>query len=155
MKELTEEESLRVSENHNLIYWYAHRKGLNLDEWYGLLAIELCKAVRKHDRSRGGLANYYKMRADLVVYRTVNKKYKEGVIDSYVLDDEYIGDEDVKELLDIDDLFPDETDATIVRMRLDGYTHQEIGDEIGFSRQYVSVKLKEIGDKIADDRQSD
>jgi len=33
-KMLNDAERQKVEENHNLIYWYAHLVGLNLDDWY-------------------------------------------------------------------------------------------------------------------------
>ena len=38
---LNDEQRGVVEENHQLIYWYAHRRHLDLEEWYDLLAIRL------------------------------------------------------------------------------------------------------------------
>lgn len=45
-----------VEENHNLIYSYMHSRKLkedDLDDWYGTLAIALCKAAVGYDETLG------------------------------------------------------------------------------------------------------
>ena len=58
---LTKEQQKMVEENHDLIYWYANIKKLNLENWYDLLAIELCGVVLKYNPKKGSLSNYYKI----------------------------------------------------------------------------------------------
>jgi RNA polymerase sigma factor (sigma-70 family) len=40
-------------DNHNLIYWFAHKHHLNLDEFYDILAIALCQAALNFDSFQG------------------------------------------------------------------------------------------------------
>ena len=42
----------------------------------------------------------------------------------------------------------DEPDRTIVRLQLEGYNYQEIGDQVGISEKNVSVRLVRIKEKI-------
>lgn len=42
-----------IIENHNLIYSYAINNKLDIDEYYGILAIALVKAAEKFDQSYG------------------------------------------------------------------------------------------------------
>lgn len=44
-----------ATENHNLIYGYAHKYQLDLDEYYDLLAIALMEAVEMFDIEKGAL----------------------------------------------------------------------------------------------------
>ena len=53
MKPLTMEQQELVEKNHNLIYEFAKKKNLVLDEYYDILAIGLCKAASAYDESRG------------------------------------------------------------------------------------------------------
>lgn len=53
---LTDSQRKMAEDNHNLIYGYARQKYLDLDEYYGILAIALCKAARVYDKSRGAFA---------------------------------------------------------------------------------------------------
>ena len=45
MKQLTPEQQKLVTDNHNLIYSLANAKNIDLDEYYDVLAIGLCKAA--------------------------------------------------------------------------------------------------------------
>lgn len=51
--ELTDEQRVLVEDNHNLIYAYASRNNLTLDDWYGVLAYALCKAAQDYIPERG------------------------------------------------------------------------------------------------------
>lgn len=50
---LTDEQRELVSENHNLIYSFAKKKGLDLSDFYDILAIGLCQAGRTYALDRG------------------------------------------------------------------------------------------------------
>ena len=41
---LTNDQRKLVEQNHNLIYAFLHTKNLNIEEWYDICAISLCKA---------------------------------------------------------------------------------------------------------------
>lgn len=49
MEHLTPQQQKLVEDNHNLIYSLAYKKNINLDEFYGDLAIGLCKAALAFD----------------------------------------------------------------------------------------------------------
>ncbi len=50
---LTEEQRQLAADNHNLIYSFAKFRGLDLEEYYGILAIGLCKAAKAYDKTQG------------------------------------------------------------------------------------------------------
>lgn len=53
---LTEEQKKLVEDNHNLIYSYIWKKGLNNNEtedWYGIFAVSLCNAAKLYDPDKG------------------------------------------------------------------------------------------------------
>lgn len=51
-RKLTEEEKKIVEDNEGLIYSFCYSNGLNINEYYDLLAIELCKCVMSWDKIR-------------------------------------------------------------------------------------------------------
>lgn len=50
---MTPEQQKLVENNHNLIYWFIHRRGLQDDEYYDLIAIALCRAAQDFNESEG------------------------------------------------------------------------------------------------------
>lgn len=66
---LTAEQRALAEENHNLIYKYANSNNINVEEFYGVLAIGLCKAASTFDASRG-----YKF--STFAYRCMDTEYK-------------------------------------------------------------------------------
>ena len=49
---LTEEQKKLVEDNHNLIYGYCHRYNLNVEEYYGDLAVTLCEAAQTYKEEK-------------------------------------------------------------------------------------------------------
>jgi RNA polymerase sigma factor (sigma-70 family) len=150
---LTQEESKIVEDNHNLIYWVANKLNLDLEEWYGLLAIELCIAVKKHKPEKGSLSNYYLLRCRGLRYKEIKKlqslknehisiNYIEGMYpctDYGSIEENY----EINEWLNNDKY-------GILEMKADGYTQKEIAKELGVSQSYVSKVLKKIREEYYD-----
>lgn len=144
---LTEEEKRVVEENYKLIYWYANLKGLDIDEWYGLLAIELCKAVVKYDPERASLSNYYKMRCDTLVkqeYRKTQsqKRANNGI---YELRDYHtVGtSNDIEDYFVTQEIFNSEY-REVLELKYQGYSQKEIGDKLGLSQSQISKILRKV-----------
>lgn len=151
---LTDDQAKIVEDNYKLIYWYAGLKHLDIEEWYGLLAIELCKAVQKHNPKKSSIANYYKLRCDSLVHKeyqkgNADKRSHEGLVD---LEDLYGTDnvsddgmfyDDVDNYLHLKELFDGEY-GDIIRMRWEGYTQQEIAEKVGLSQSQISNILREV-----------
>lgn len=141
---LTIEQQKIVEDNHNLIYWYANKANLNIDEYYGLLAMELCKTVMKYDETKGSLANLYKMRCDNLIkneYRNNSRKPREV----YGYNDERIHNDmnDVELKIDLENLI--KSDKTgVLKLIADGYTQKEISKILGISQSTVSNVLKRV-----------
>ena len=55
---LTPEQRKLAEKHHNFIFYYMKRKGLDQEEFYDILAITLCKAVRSYDPSEYAFATY-------------------------------------------------------------------------------------------------
>lgn len=139
---LTPEQSAMVEENHSLIYWYANIKHLDLDNWYDLLAIELCYTVMKYDAEKGSLSNYYKLRADNLVKKEYAKSQlqKNFTLGDLPLEDAICGSEtvDLDERIDLEAILEQENTGQILKMRANGYTQAEIADILGVTQSYIS-----------------
>ena len=68
MKQLTPEQQKLVTDNHNLIYSLANAKNIDLDEYYDVLAIGLCKAAITFDETKSKFSTY--------VYACMYNSYK-------------------------------------------------------------------------------
>ena len=55
---LTPEQRKLAEKHHNFIFYFMKRKGLDQEEFYDILAIALCKAVRTYDPSEYAFATY-------------------------------------------------------------------------------------------------
>ena len=66
---LTEEQRSLAADNHNLIYKFASIKEVDIDEYYGLFAIGLCKAAKLFDASHG-------FKFSTLAYRCMETEYR-------------------------------------------------------------------------------
>lgn len=55
---LTERQRELVEKNHNLIYGFANRNKLSVDEYYDILAIGLCRAAKMYDANNGAFSTF-------------------------------------------------------------------------------------------------
>lgn len=58
MRELTNDEKELVEANHNLIYWYIRTHNLDVEEYYDILAIALCKAAIGYNEAKSKFSTY-------------------------------------------------------------------------------------------------
>ena len=164
---MTDEQRKLASENHNLIYSFLNRYNFDPEEYYGLAAIGLCKAAKLYDESKGNFSTYaYRsmlnnIKHDLL-YKSRSKRIPENLIDYY--NSEFCNDNgEIIEYLslltsDIDiekevlakivvETYMNELtdrDRLVLRLLSDGYTHMEIGEIVGISRNTV----RKIRDRI-------
>lgn len=143
-----------VEQNHDLIYWYLNLKGLAYEDYYDLLAIELCMAVDKHDPEKGSLANYFKVRCDNAVRKewrreSTAKKTSNGVIP---LDEEHMicDHQDMFGKVEHEELLNDPTG--VARLRSKGFSQQEVADILGISQSRVSAILGRLREEYNVDR---
>jgi DNA-directed RNA polymerase specialized sigma subunit len=144
---LTEEQSLTVEQNHKLIYWYAKLKSLNLEEWYDLLAIELCNTVMAYNSDRGSISTYYKIRCDRLVYHEYRKKHQQksfyipiDIEECSMIDDtrhDIDGDIDVMKKFE-------SKDGEILKLKALGFTQMEICKLLNISRWKVLRVIKKF-----------
>jgi RNA polymerase sigma factor (sigma-70 family) len=143
-----------VEENHDLIYWYLNLKGLTYDDYYDLVAIELCLAVDKYDSTKGSLANYFKVRCDNMVYKewrkeSTAKKSSNGIIP---LDEEHMicDHQDMFGKVEHEELLNDPTG--VARLRSKGFSQQEVAEILGISQSRVSAILGRLREEYNVDR---
>jgi len=150
---LTKEQEKVVEENHNLIYWYGNMRNLDMEEWYDLLAIELCYAVLKCDYSKSNLSTYYKMRCDTLVRKErrnklMQKRANNGV---YPLDEcIFVGEShNLEKDVELKSLFDGEN-GNVIRLKADGYTQSEIAEMLGISQSAISKILAKVREEYYD-----
>lgn len=172
-KPLTNEQKELVTENHNLIYAYAHKKDISLDEYYGILAIGLCKAAKAFDKSKGEFSTiaYRCMENELCTYwKSMQSKstIPEDLVLSY---DVTKTKEDFDNQNNFLENFPDnqsyndmmyaimsfefterltDKESIIFQYLLDGLTHNEIANKLGCKRQSVAYHINNIRNKVID-----
>lgn len=152
---LTEEQRKVVTENHNLIYWYINLKGLDIDEWYDILAIELCNTVMRHDPSKASLITYFKIRADSRFHKEWirnNRKKRVPRECEVSLEEEHHGTYEIDDLVDgvefLDHL--DELEKDIVMLTYKGYSQIEVSELLQVNQSFVSRKLRRIREKYGE-----
>ena len=170
-KQLTSAQQNLVAENHNLIYGFAKSRDLNLDEYYDILAIGLCKAGILFDPSRGctfSTLAYKLMQNECFMYWRNTyvglKKIPQNLVFSYdspvfeEKDDRKYADliNDLSRSYQIDTTTAElkefieslsEQERLILYYSVNGYTQLEMSHRVGLSQSYISRVFHKIRDK--------
>ena len=174
---LTKGQQKLVSDSHKLIYSYARSMNLDLDEYYGVLAIGLCKAAAIFDPDLGytfSTLAYVAMKNECATYYNSlyrQKRYapSESTIslDAMVFDDPYSKEYYDKIDGDINETYASEivkielkefiqtlrkTDRIILSAKLHGYSQTEIAKNLGMTGQNVSDRLHVLKRRWDDNR---
>ena len=163
---LTDEQKALVTENHQLIFGYLTKKGLNIDEYYDLAAIGLCKAAMNYRKNSGKFSTLAYRCIHNEIYNEYRQKNQtraipEDMISSYnmlisncngddieVLDtlksdfdiEKYVLDNVLLEKLY--EKLSDKYKMTLI-LALKGYNNCEIGDILGYSDSTIwNIKKK-------------
>ena len=167
---LNDKQRKLVEDNHNLIYFYAKKYNVSLDEYYDTLALALCYAASNYDSSKGTFSTlaiktmHFKIQNDY----THNTRKKSIPIDKVVhyentwaMGDLVVSNvspevqvikkqynhEMINKMLD---LLDDKRDKQILYYKLNDLTLTEIGKKLNLTHQSVSRLLKNIRIKIKD-----
>lgn len=163
---MTEEQKKLVEENHNLIYFYLHKRGLSIDEYYGLAAIGLCKAAITYKDSISEFStyalkcisnevgnyfrNYFRTRTipdDLIVSLQDiildNGNDEPLTYERYIPDNINVEDEVIARI-SVNKVLSNLTDQErqILLLHMDGMRQMDIANHIGISRARVSRTLR-------------
>lgn len=166
VEKLTDEHRKLVEDNHNLIYKVLYDKHLDIDEWYGVAALALCKAAMLFDPDKKIQFSTY---ACAAIWNNICNQYALSIADRqipkdkiYSLDCEYGTGEEAYTIKDYyaddysfeDDIltrerfakglnrFKNPRDRSIVVMASEGYTYEKIGHAYGISRERVRQIIK-------------
>lgn len=179
MKKLTEEQQKLVAENHNLIYSFLHHYHFEIEEFYDIAAIGLCRAAANFDASRGNAFSTYAYKAmysQILLFKRQEKNKKaippHQIIsyDSEVSNEEgdtsfFVNSIASKENLEKEVVFTvffedyvqslkNEKDKKILELLEKGYSQKEIAEIFGCSRSRISMiktKIKRHWEKILED----
>ena len=171
MEKLTLEQKIFVENNHNLIYGFAKKKNLSLDDFYDILAIGLCKAGLTYKESVGckfPTYAYKVMQNEVYVYwsKTLAKKV---IPDDLILSGNRVvntDSDDADELFDLIDSKYDLANEVLSNAQCDfllnmledkermivmyvssGMKHRQIAEVLNCSQQNVSRIVKKVKNK--------
>lgn len=148
---LTDKYIKLIDENHNLIYSYIAKYNLDLDEYYGILALAMCEATPKYDETRGVKYSTFCFR---VFSNTVGQHKRSSSFKRVIPQDKYYYMDDDDSFLELSDNSMVEDDIlvedivtainnnSILKLYVDGYTPKEIAEKTGYSYQVVIKKLR-------------
>ena len=158
---LTDEQKKLVEDNHNLIYFTIHKYNLDIEEYYDILALALCRAAINYDINKGTTFSTYAISAMKGAFLQEIRKSKaqrrsgtcisindvvydnNGDDSSITLEDMLTNGLDVFDesiLLDFTKL--NDKLRRILWLSYCGYTQKEIADIIGITQAQVSRDLK-------------
>ena len=153
---LTAEQQKIVEENHNLIYWYINMNRLDVNEYYDLLAIELCNTAMKYNADRGSFANYFKLRADGIMYKEYRMAQAQKRLHTKVslLDNVHtlVDETDILDTMELQELMEGEY-GEILKLRAEGYSQTEIADMLGTNQSRISKIIKKLKQEYEDRRE--
>lgn len=171
---LTKQQQKLVEENHNLIYSFANKKNLNIDEYYDILAIELCRAAKIFDENKGNFSTvayscmmnelynrwkYLKTKrvvpSDMIVSYDASRTREDFVDLGNYLDvfSDNNSTEDIVEsnIMKIEFLnLLDETDQIVFGYIINGATYDYISKKLGCTRSRIGQRVQRIRKQCAD-----
>lgn len=164
---LTEEQKKLVEENHNLIYWFAKKYHVPIEEYYDVLAQGLCMAAYHYDPSKCSFSTYAYLCMNTEMHVEYRKTLRKSEIpqgnifhyeNAWQLSDliptnektenkviDKISYENLTSLLN--DILNDK-DKEVLSYILNGLTMREIAKIEGTSHQAIHNRMKKIRDKV-------
>ena len=164
---LTEEQKKLVEENHSLIYWFAKKYHVPIEEYYDVLAQGLCMAAYHYDPSKCSFSTY----AYLCMNTEMHVEYRKTLRKSEIPQGNIFHYENAWQLSDLiptnektenkvidrisyenlisllNDILNDK-DKEVLSYILNGLTMREIAKIEGTSHQAIHNRMKKIRDKV-------
>lgn len=168
---LNEQQQELAEKNHDLIYWYAKNHKLDLEEYYGDLAIELCNAAYHYNESLGySFSSYAAKCMDNRIKQLIRNKKRTLEGNEEVLSLDHFYYEDDSDPITLEDCVSDDTkdteketvnkietewfadtlgdrDKYIFKSLLAGKQQNQIAKELGVSYPRVNMLVKKIRKK--------
>ena len=160
--QLSNKQKALVAENHNLIYGYAHKYNINVEEYYDVLAIGLCMAALSYNSNKGAFSThaymmmrkqmYYQISYEHCKKRDINKLDKmsdaeeicsyKPIAKTVQLEDEVIGNIEANAIMKY--LKENLTDFRykVITLLIKGYKQRDICRELDAKRQRVSLAVR-------------
>lgn len=168
-KLLTEEQRALIEQNHNLIYGYLYRRGLDIDEWYGVCALAICRAAAMYEAEKGAFAPYCYTAFSNAIYCVMRDTKRRDEIAKFVSLTTQIrtnGDtetDDVVLPIPVEEPGYDrvevadvqartearlrDTERQVLALRLAGLSNTEIGKLLGVTNQRIAQRMERIRKK--------
>ena len=164
---LTEEQKKLVEENHSLIYWFAKKYHIPIEDYYDVLAQGLCMAAYHYDPSKCSFSTY----AYLCMNTEMHVEYRKTLRKSEIPQGNIFHYENAWQLSDLiptnektenkvidrisyenlisllNDILNDK-DKEVLSYILNGLTMREIAKIEGTSHQAIHNRMKKIRDKV-------
>ena len=164
---LTEEQKKLVEENHSLIYWFAKKYHVPIEEYYDVLAQGLCMAAYHYDPSKCSFSTY----AYLCMNTEMHVEYRKTLRKSEIPQGNIFHYENAWQLSDLiptnektenkvidrisyenlisllNDILNDK-DKEVLNYILNGLTMREIAKIEGTSHQAIHNRMKKIREKV-------
>ena len=159
---LTDEQRELAEKNHNLIYKFAYKRNILIDEYYGILATGLCNAAKIYDSNKGEFSTIAFRCMENELYMFWRSLQKKSCIPNelvYSIDSEEKSFKEPFDFCHFDKLEYDimieelkdilnDNEMKIIKMLLDGEIQSEIAEKMGCKRQNVGYYIKQIKKKI-------
>lgn len=150
---LTEEQKKLVEDNHNLIYGYCHRYNLNVEEYYGDLAVTLCEAAQTYKEEKSKFTTYAYLKFGTTIkclLRNQEKDKYKANYNTFSLDDA-IAVEDVN-VPDVSNTVANKvaTNNNVGKLLLQGYNQTEIGKILHYSQSSIFRRIKKIREALVE-----
>ena len=165
---LTKEQQKLVEDNHSLIYYYARKHNLKIEEYYDTLAMALCYAAYHYDPKKGAfstialntmrlkMCNHF--RNEHLLKRKIPKEnicyYEESfALDEFLPPYEAAEKEALEKIVSTDvvnkifSLLNDKEKQT-VELLLQGYNRREVSKILNITSQNIYVRVKKIKVKL-------
>lgn len=164
---LTEEQKKLVEENHSLIYWFAKKYHVPIEEYYDVLAQGLCMAAYHYDPSKCSFSTY----AYLCMNTEMHVEYRKTLRKSEIPQGNIFHYENAWQLSDLiptnektenkvidkisyenlisllNDILNDK-DKEVLTHIVNGLTMREIAKIEGTSHQAIHNRMKKIREKV-------
>ena len=168
---LTKEQQKLVEDNHSLIYFYAKKYNVSIEDYYDVLALALCYAASNYDPKKGAFSTlaiksmHFKMQNEFAY----NTKQSQIPIDKMTY---YENSRNLENTIPLNEsperivigrmsyndkwnnilnLTNNEKHKNILRYKLQGLTCQEIGKKVNITHQNVSHTLRKIKAKALEE----